>query len=54
MIEWADKAQGYFPLDHVDISIETVSDSERMFTLEAEDGGRERLFAALSEMKEKA
>ena len=52
VIEWADKAQGYFPLDHVDISIETVSDSARVFTLEAEDGGRERLLSALSELKE--
>lgn len=53
VIEWADKAQGYFPLDHVDISIETVSDSARLFTLEAEDGGREQLFSALSELKER-
>lgn len=53
VIEWADKAQGYFPLDHVDISIETVSDSARVFTLEAEDGGREQLLSALSELKER-
>ena len=53
VIEWADKAQGYFPLDHVDISIETVSDSARVFTLEAEDGGRKRLLSALSELKER-
>ena len=49
VIEWADKARGYFPVDHVDISIETVSESARAFTIEAEDGGRERLFSALSE-----
>ena len=53
VIEWADKAEGYFPLDHVDISIETVSDSARVFTLEAEDGGREQLLSALSELKER-
>ena len=53
VIEWADKAQGYFPLDHVDISIETVSDTSRVFTLEAEDSGRERLLSALTELKER-
>ena len=53
VIEWADKARGYFPVDHVDISIETVSDSERVFTLEAEDRGRERLFSALSDLKDR-
>lgn len=53
VIEWADKARDYFPVDHVDISIETVSDSARVFTLEAEDGSRERLFSALRELKER-
>ena len=53
VIEWADKAQGYFPLDHVDISIETVSDSERVFTLDADDSNREELFSALGGLKER-
>ena len=53
VIEWADKAEGYFPVDHVDISIETVSESERMFTVDASDGSRKQLFAALSDLKER-
>lgn len=52
VIEWADKAQGYFPLDHVDISIETVSESERIFTLDTGDREREGLFSALNELRE--
>ena len=53
VIEWADKAQGYFPLDHVDISIETVSDSERVFILDADDSNRKGLFSALGGLKER-
>ncbi len=53
VIEWADKAQGYFPVDHVDISIETISDSARTLTLDADYDGRERLFSALIELKER-
>ena len=53
VIEWADKARGYFPVDHVDISIETVSESARAFTIEAGDDGRERLFSALNDLKER-
>ena len=53
VIEWADKAQGYFPLDHVDISIETVSDSARVFTLDTGDSERDSLFSALDELRER-
>ena len=53
VIEWADKAQGYFPLDHVDISIETVSDSARLFTLDTGDSERDSLFSALNELRER-
>lgn len=53
VIEWADKAQGYFPLDHVDISIETVSDSSRVFTLDTGDSARDSLFSALNELRER-
>ena len=53
VIEWADKARGYFPVDHVDISIETISDNARTFTLVADQDGRERLFYALSDLKER-
>ncbi len=52
VIEWADKAQGYFPVDHVAISIETVSDDARVFTLDADQDSRTPLFSALREMKE--
>ena len=47
VIEWADRAQGYFPLDHIDISIAIVSDSERIFTLDADADSRAPLFSAL-------
>ena len=53
VIEWADKAEGYFPLDHVDILIETVSDSARVFTLDTGDSGRDSLFSALIELRER-
>ena len=53
VIEWADKAQGYFPLDHVDISIETVSDNSRVFTLDTGDSERDNLFSALNELRER-
>ena len=51
VIEWADKAQGYFPVDHVDITIETVSDSARVFTLDANDTDRRQpMFDALRQL----
>ena len=53
VIEWADKAQGYFPLNHVDISIETVSDNSRIFTLDSGDSERDNLFSALNELRER-
>lgn len=53
VIEWADKAQGYFPLDHVDISIEAVSDNTRVFTLDSGHTERDGLFSALHEFKER-
>ena len=53
IIEWADKAQGYFPVDHVDISIEIVSDTARMFTVEADEGNRKQLFSKLRNLKER-
>ena len=53
VIEWADKAQGYFPLDHVDISIETVSDNSRVFTLDTGVIERDSLFSALDELRER-
>ena len=53
VIEWADKAQGYFPVDHVDVSIETVSENARTFTVDAADSSRKQLFAALSVLKER-
>ena len=53
VIEWADKARGYFPADHLAISIKTVSDSARLFNLETADRSRETLFSALRELKER-
>ncbi len=53
VIEWADKAEGYFPVDHVDVSIGTVSESARTFTVDAADSNRKQLFAALSDLKER-
>lgn len=53
VIEWADKAQGYFPVDHMDISIETVSDSSRIFTLDADQNRHKRLFSALRNLKDR-
>ena len=53
VIEWADKVEGYFPVDHVDVFIGTVSESARTFTVDAADSSRKQLFAALSELKER-
>ncbi len=53
VIEWADKARGYFPLDHVDISIETISDSARVFTLDTGHIEGDSLLSALHELKER-
>ena len=47
VIEWADKAPGYFPEDHLIVEIEVVSGEERALTV---SGGAERhaaLFEAL-------
>ncbi|MCY4654517.1 MAG: tRNA (adenosine(37)-N6)-threonylcarbamoyltransferase complex ATPase subunit type 1 TsaE [Dehalococcoidia bacterium] len=52
VIEWADKAQGYFPVGHVAISIETVSEDARVFTLDADPNSRTPLFSALRDLKE--
>ncbi len=48
VIEWADKARGYFPANHVDISIKIVTDGERKFTLDTDPEGHSPLFSALS------
>ena len=53
VIEWADKAKDYFPLNHLDVCISVTSDSERVFTLESDAEGRESLFAALVELKDR-
>ncbi len=37
IVEWADKAHGYFPVDHITIAIEVVSDSERLLRLSGHD-----------------
>ncbi len=37
VIEWANKAVGYFPLDHLSVSIEVTGEDTRALTLSCED-----------------
>ncbi len=47
VIEWADKAEGYFPTDHVDVSISAVSDTERIFSVSSSADERSQLIQAV-------
>ena len=37
VVEWADKAEGYFPVDHLSVSIEVTGDDLRTLTLSCVD-----------------
>ncbi len=52
VIEWADKAPGYFPERHLLVRIETVSDEEREFTVHSTAEGHDSIFEALQRLEE--
>ena len=47
VIEWADKALGYFPTGHLAVSIEAVSETERSLTVVSESQAHGPMFDAL-------
>ena len=53
VIEWADKADGYFPADRLSVSISVVSDTERTLELESSAGARCPMLSAVGEMTAK-
>ncbi len=50
VIEWADKAPDYFPSDHLVISIDHVSETERRLQF---TGNGQRYFSLLEQLEEK-
>ena len=54
VIEWADKADGYFPADRLSVSISAVSDTERTLELESSAGADCPMLRAVGEMTAKA
>ena len=52
VIEWADKAPGYFPERHLLVRIRTVSDDEREFTVQSTELGHRAIFEALERLGE--
>ena len=48
VVEWADKADGYFPVDHLTVSIEVAGDDLRTLTLSSADLRYEDLFQSLA------
>lgn len=52
VIEWADKAPGYFPERHLLVQIETVSDEEREFTVKSDALHHGAVFEALEQLGE--
>ena len=54
VIEWADKAPGYFPEGHLLVRITSISDEERELTVQSTVNGHEAVFEALERLSEKA
>ena len=52
VIEWADKAPGYFPERHLQVRIRVVSDDEREFTVQSDDHDHGPIFEALERIGE--
>ena len=52
VIEWADKAPGYFPERHLLVSIRVVSDEEREFTVKSDSQVHGAIFEALGRLRE--
>ncbi len=50
IIEWADKAPGYFPEEHLSVEIAVVSNDERALTLSGSADRHASLFEALAEL----
>ena len=48
VIEWADKADGYFPAGHLSVSIEVAGENLRPLTLSCDDRGYADLFQSLA------
>ena len=49
VVEWADKANGYFPVDHLLVSIEVTGDDLRTLTLSCENRRFSDLIESLRE-----
>lgn len=47
VVEWADKAPGYFPIDHVVIRFEMIDETTRHITISSETSTLDRLVSAL-------
>ena len=54
VIEWADKAPGYFPERHLLVSIRSISDEERELTVESALQEHVPIFDALEQLDESA
>ena len=52
LIEWADKAPGYFPEQHLLVRISVVSDEERELTVKSETLCHGPIFEALERLGE--
>ena len=50
VIEWADKADGYFPADRLSVSISVESDTERTLELESSAGAGCPMMRAVGEL----
>jgi tRNA threonylcarbamoyladenosine biosynthesis protein TsaE len=48
VVEWADKAPGYFPVNHVEIRLEVIDDTTRKITMKSESTSLDRLVIAMS------
>ena len=48
VVEWADKAPGYFPVNHVVIRLEMIDETTRHITISSESTALDRLVAALT------
>ena len=54
VIEWADKADGYFPADRLAVSISVESDTERTLDLESSAGAGCPMLRAVGELAAKS
>ena len=50
VIEWADKSPGYFPPDHIALSISVTSETGRLLTITADADRHDRLLGTLARM----